>query len=277
MRRELFFACVAATTACSVLVDLSGLAGSVANDAGFIDASDGATTPDVRDDRPTADAGSDVAVPRVCAATHAFCDDFDAVDAAPFAPWQSVTSGAGPLVLDPLLRVSAPNAMRIDVAPGSGVTSSILSKTVPVTNRKVTVSFDLRMDLPDGGFVELDPMFVRLEPAPAGTNAALLAVAIYGPNAQLEYFRERSDGGSANSAAQYPRPDARFHHYVVSIAPSGTTLVATTSVDGTTVATQTLETNDLTRIVVQAGVPFARDITIGPTVRIDNVVVDTGP
>lgn len=277
MRRELLIGFLVATTACSVLVDLSGLAGSVPNDGGVAPASDAAVVPDVRDDAPIDDAGSDVVVPRVCAAAHAFCDDFDAVDAAPFAPWQSVTSGAGTPVLDPLIRVSAPNALRLEVTPGSGVRSSILSKTVEVTNRRVTLSFDLRMDLPDAGFVELDPMFVRLSPTPPGTSGALLAVAIYGSSAQLEYFRERSDGGTANSATTYPRPDARFQHYVVAIAPSGTSLVATTSIDGSVVATQTLETNDLTSIVVQAGAPYARDVSVAPTVRIDNVVVDTGP
>ncbi len=277
MRRELFFACVAVTTACSVLVDLGGFAGPAANDAGPIGAGDGATAPDARDAVAAADAGNDVVIARVCADPHAFCDDFDAVDAAPFAPWQSVSSGAGTPVLDPLVRVSAPNAMRLEVTTGNGVRSTIVSQTVEVANRKVTLSFDLRMDLADGGFGELDPLFVRLNPAPPGTNAALLAVAIYGANAQLEYFRERSDGGSANSATSYPRIGGRFQHYVITIVSNGTALVATTSIDGATIATQALETNELTSIVVQAGAPYTQDISVSPTVRIDNVVVDTGP
>ncbi len=278
MRREVFFACIAATTACSVLVDLSGLAGSTASDAGSLDLHDAA-----RDDATEEssigehDAGGDVPTARPCDTPHAFCDDFDAFDAAPFVRWESVSSGAGSAGLDPVIRVTAPNAMRLELTPGSGFRASVLSKTVAVTNRKATVSFDLRMDYPDGGFGEVDPVFVRLNPPPPGTNSALLAVAIYGGNAQLEYFRERSDGGNANSATRYPRPESRFQHYVIGIAPSGSSLVSTITIDGALVARETLETADLNEIVVQAGAPFSYDIGAGPTVRIDNFVVDTGP
>jgi hypothetical protein len=152
-------ALVVAASACSLLVDTSGLAGDAADggaEASLVDALDGGGA------QPDATAG-DAAEGNRPPCTATFCDDFD--DGGLEARWgaEEIATG-GVLVLDSADSTSAPNALHARLTnptPSGDYRYAVLRRTLPV-GRAITCEFDVKvLARPENDFADL----IRIETA----------------------------------------------------------------------------------------------------------------
>ena len=276
-------AVVVLLAACSgTYVAANGDAGTDTRDAATTegpDASvDGAPSADAnaRDARPDAEDAS--SPPSPCAAVHTFCDDFDDAGADP-ARWDGIDTRAGAVTLDDTLAITKPRSLRVTLEARQGITGSSLTKNVDLRpgTTSALLEFDYRADFPapPWSFTEIDPLVLRIQPAPAGAKYQQFGFVVYPTGARFEYFGELLDGGSVFDDRNVALAYTGWHHVAVALALGGGNVEGKLYLDGIETSTLAYATSAMGRLEILIGTPFVRESNVPVTFRYDNVVVDS--
>lgn len=276
-------AVVVLLAACSgTYVAANGDAGTDTRDAASIvepDASvDGAQGSDATSRDASPDAGDASSPPSPCVAVHTFCDDFDDAGADP-ARWDGIDTRAGAVTLDDSLATSKPRSLRITMETRQGISGSSLTKNVDLRTgtTSATLAFDYRADFPapPWSFSEIDPLVLRILPAPAGAKYQQFGFVVYPTGARFEYFGELLDGGSVFGDKNVSLAYTGWHHVAVVLALGGGNVEGKLFLDGVEAATLAYATSAMGRLEISIGAPFVRESNVPVTFRYDNVVVDS--
>lgn len=261
LRSFVLAGCLAASPACSFLVETSGLQG---------EAPDASTSsPDGKADAPafvadseadaSSEGGADAPTGRLCAdaGSAAVCDDFD--DATTFGPgWtQEQSNGALTVVADGL---SKPNALQAKVNGADG--TAYLQRTIPFV-KAVRCELDMKLaDPPTGN--EIDYLVIHTPAA----NHNLYIAHFDGTFALAEW---KQSGVDRTVTLQTP-PIGKWIHVI--LATDGKSL--SLEMDGTaTTLGNLVDVSGPTR-QLQFGMPYTAG-NAATRVLYDNIVCTTGP
>lgn len=254
--------------------DTRDAASSVEQDASI----DGATGSDATARDASADAGDASSPPSPCAAVHTFCDDFDDAGAAP-ARWDGIDTRAGAVTLDDSLAITKPRSLRVTLEARQGISGSSLAKNVDLRpgTTSALLEFDYRADFPapPWSFSEIDPLVLRIQPAPAGAKYQQFGFVVYPTGARFEYYGELLDGGSVFGDKNVSLAYTGWHHVAITLALGGGNVEGKLFLDGVESATLAYATSAMGRLEILVGTPFVRDSNVPVTFRYDNVVVDS--
>ncbi len=262
-------------TGCSLLVDLGGLAGSNAGDAGS--GRDGSVAGEAGAQQdagpPKGNDASVDAAPFGCDRTSAFCDGFDdRGDAGVQRGWPAQqTRGGGALtIFSPGL--ASPGALRAEIpATGTGAdVGASLSQVLAATGR-LTLDFDLFVEsFPSTGELAVANLSIRSDTSSATIDFYMAASGV-------GLYNALGDASSSADAAFTPALGAWTHvHEEVSIPDNRMLLVF----DGRSDRTITVN-RDLSSIKPKSGFlliglnHYAGQQPVGAArIRIDNVLVN---
>lgn len=276
-------AVVVLLAACSgTYVAANGDAGTDTRDAATIeerDASvDGGPSPDANPRDASPDAEDAASPPSPCAAVHTFCDDFDDAGADP-ARWDGIDTRAGAVTLDDAIALTKPRSLRVTLEARQGISGSSLTKNVdlrPGTTR-ATLELDYRADFPapPWSFTEIDPLVLRIQPAPSGAKYQQFGFVLYPTGARFEYFGELLDGGSVFDDRNVSVAYTGWHHLAIALSLGDGNVEGKLFLDGVETSTLAYATSAMGRLEILIGTPFVRDSNVPVTFRYDNVVVDS--
>lgn len=269
--------------ACSgTFVATTGDAGPDMGDASTIvvqDASvDGAASSDANERDAGADADDSSSPPSPCAAVHTFCDDFDD-GGAEAARWDGIDTRAGAVTLDDTVSITKPRSLRVTLEARPGITGSSLTKNVDLRpgTTSALLEFDYRADFPapPWSFREIDPVVVRIQPAPPGTKYQQFGFVVYPTGARFEYFGELLDGGSLFDDRNVALAYTGWHHVAIAFTLGGGNVEGKLFLDGVESSKLAYATSAMGRLELFVGAAFVRDSDVPVTLRYDNVVVDS--
>lgn len=266
-------------TACSILVDLGGLSGAVASDAGKSGEADGA-----RDEASTStdggtlsDGARDVdAAPFGCDRAKAFCDNFDDPgDGSVQRGWlRAQTRGGGVLTLfSPGL--ASPGALRVQVPAtesASAAGASVTQLFGPV--QKLTLDFDVFVEaLPSTGALAVANIQIQDDTASA-------AIDLYVSATGTGLYNAVGDASSTSDATFTLTVGAWTHvHEEVSLPDNRMSVVFDGRADRTIMVNR-----DLSLIKAKTGFllmglnHYAGQGAVGAAgIRVDNVLVNAPP
>lgn len=211
----------------------------------FDDTASPATTNDAAPDSPSdidsRDAGA--AVDGCVPDAHLLCEDF-ASDKLPSPEWTTISVGApGGMALVTDRFVSAPRALRVDIAPDAAtVGQAILSKKLPPTLRTLSCSFSLYPEMLTSDTSQFSGFFnFSLQGNLAsGLQEFVVRLGLLANGSILLVSANYSDGGSAEYASSGASPiqlqgwnririDISLDTRAITITDNGLTLFSVTS------------------------------------------------
>jgi hypothetical protein len=214
---------------------------------------------------------------RFCATQDAtFCDDFDQVDAAPFALWEPPNLGSGSSVILTNDALSAPNALLATVATNDNtlLIPANISHQIPGTATTARYEYDLLVDSYDlnGSSAYIGAMDERV-----GLADTEIRLILGSSGLQLTGAVTPGDGG----ATIYPQLSSKvtvnaggWHHVKIeveySLSPASVTFTFDTTVVADHVAIQGA-TFGIGNVTIQAAFLYASSPTTGWKIRVDNV------
>lgn len=220
------------------------------------------------------DAPGDVLRPSPCVGPKLFCDDFEDKSNPLGVRWDEARQNVGTFQLEGTEVVSGTGALRLGLTPGMGARSSDLMKVIELRTPNVRVSFDVALDLADGSFGLVEPIFVEPQPFPAGVSFQVFEIVVDRDGPHFEAYRAFSDGGSTASRSPLTIAARKYVHGELELRHSNGTLTAQMKIDGQMGPSQSFVTPSPTRIVLRVGAPYTRDFTGSGTIRFDGVVVE---
>lgn len=229
-------------------------------------------------DTSVADAGLDAPVdvlrPSPCVGPKLFCDDFEDKSNPLGVRWDETRQNAGTFQLEGAQVVSGTGALRLGLTPGMGARSSDLMKVIELPSPNVRVSFDVALDLADGSFGLVEPIFVEPQPFPAGVSFQVFEIVVDRDGPHFEAYRAFTDGGASTNRSPVTIAARRYAHGEIELRYANGTLTAQMKVDGQMGPSQSFVTPQPTRIVLRVGAPYTRDFSGSGTIRFDDVVVE---
>lgn len=220
------------------------------------------------------DAPGDALRPSPCVGPKLFCDDFEDKSNPLGIRWDEMRQTAGTFQLEGAEVVSGTGALRLGLTPGMGARASDLMKAIELRAPNVRVSFHVALDLPDGSFGIVEPVFVEPQPYPAGVSFQAFQVVVDPGGPRLEAYRAFADGGDSVGRAPLTFAPRRYAHGELELRHANGTLTAQMKVDGQMGPSQAFVTPPPTRIVLRVGAPYTRDVSTNGTIRFDDVVVE---
>jgi hypothetical protein len=220
------------------------------------------------------DAPVDVLRPSPCVGPKLFCDDFEDKSNPLGVRWDEARQSAGTFQLEGAQVVSGTGALRLGLTPGMGARSSDLKKVIDVPTPNVRVSFDVALDLADGSFGLVEPIFVEPQPFPAGVSFQVFEIVVDRDGPHFEAYRALSDGGATANRSPLTIAPRKYAHGELELRHANGTLTAQMKIDGQMGLPQSFVTPQPTRIVLRVGAPYTRDVSGAGTIRFDDVVVE---
>ena len=218
------------------------------------------------DFEPIADA-----MPAGCG--HTFCDNFDRSTPVG-APWTAADTSGGTLVLDPSVRVSAPNGLLVDVPfPLTGAV--YLTEALPRADISIHVELDLDLEQTDAT-AEIDLVQVLWVPPPAPCDA-FGYFFVRDDTGPLELQETFVNCGAASSNDTFPFGVGNgFHHLALDIQLGALgTAALQVQVDGASVVDKLADRDvPASALELRLGAPGTRTTSVAWRIRYDNVIVD---
>ncbi len=260
-------------TACSLLVDLGGLSGSAAPDAGPSRDGSVGDTAITTDGAPVGDAVGVDSGPFVCDRTQAFCDNFDDPgDGGLQRAWlRALTRGGGSLaLLSPGL--ASPGALGVMVPATASATAASATMTqlfAPV--QRLTLDFDLFVEsLPNVG--ELAVANIQIQ-----DDTSSAAIDLYMGASGTGLYNAVGDASSSSDATFTPTVGAWTHvREEISLPDNRMSVVFDGRADKTITVTRDLSSIKAKTCFLLIGLShYAGQPSVGATgIRVDNVLVN---
>jgi hypothetical protein len=255
-------------TACSLLVDTSGLAGPAEPSPGAAETSTEATTRDGADVLVPALDAADGAPPPCVDGANRFCDDFDHAG----SKWEPYKN-RGELSVDGN-GLSLPNALRARIVAGANGGAASLGKDLPGNPASVRCELDVRLDaIPTTGETDILDLYAA---TPGGERHHFYFGSFDGAWSVGE-FREAGDAGARIDrikAIGMALPVNVWMHLVFDLTPAALTVTANGK--ATTLADLTVPVGAVSRRL-NIGITFASPNVQSAVTTTDNVDCTLAP